>query len=336
MSHKFKTPDAILSLHHLRIINCNSISSPLTWGFPAISAFAGFTEALNRKIQKVADFDVELKGVGVICHEFDPQVNKADGQFEWTFKQTRNPLEKKGGNAVSASLQEEGRCHIDITLVIGVYGDLEDDKDEDNLETFVLETMQTMRIAGGSVLPATKRYPRCKFMTVPPNKAEREKLFRRFRRSLMPGFALVDRSDYLEAHVEQMQKNTPNVTAIDGLLDLSRLTSKCAELSEDKDYRNQEEKEDKKYEWEVQRKPGWFVPIPIGYVGISELYGPGEIARCRDMHVPAQFVESVYSIGEWVSPHRISELNNILWFHDYREDDDLYLLVNNYQENINN
>ncbi len=334
MNHNFKTPDAILSLLHLRVINCNCISSSLTWGFPAISAFAGFTEALNRKIQEITDFDIELKGVGVICHAFDPQVNKAEGQFEWTFKQTRNPLEKKGLNAVSASLQEEGRCHIDVSLVIGVYGELEDN--EDDLLEFVTETVQTMRIAGGSVLPASSRYPRCEFSEISANKADREKKFRTVRRMLMPGFALVSRGDYLATHVEQMQKVNPDATGIDGLLDLSRLTSKCVEVPADKAVQNQDEADEKKYAWEVQPKSGWFVPIPVGYVGISELYGPGEVARCRDPHLPAQFVESVYSLGEWVSPHRITDLNHVLWFHDYLEDENLYLFVNNYQENTNN
>lgn len=336
MNHNFKTPNAILSLLHLRIINGNCISSPLTWGFPAISAFAGFTEALNRKVQELTDFDIELKGVGVICHAFDPQINKAEGQFEWTFKQTRNPLEKKGSKAVSASLQEEGRCHLDVSLVIGVYGTLEDEDDEEDLQEFILEKVQAMRIAGGSILPATTHYPRCEFTTVSANKAKREDEFRRIRRKLMPGFSLVSRDDYLAAHVEQMQESNPNATGIDGLLDLSRLTSRCVEVSADQTTQNQKEAEEKKYEWEIQRKPGWFVPMPVGYVGISKLYSPGEVARCRDPQIPSQFVESVYTLGEWVSPHRISELNHLLWFHDYKEDDDLYLLVNNYQDNTNN
>jgi CRISPR-associated protein Csy2 len=333
MSLKFKTPDAVLVLNHLRLINCNTISSPLTWGFPAISAFAGFTEALNIKVQDSTEYEVQLCGVGVVCHAFDPQVNKADGSFETTFKQTRNPLEKKGAKFVSASLQEEGRCHIEVSIIIGIYGDL-DDLDEEEEEEFkeqIYAFVQTMRIAGGSILPFEGNKPFCELESVSPNKEKRENQFRSIRSKLMPGFTLVSRTDVLRDSLKQKQDENPESTGIDVLLDHSRLTSRCVKLDS-----GQEDVDEFSYEWRTDGKSGWLVPIPVGYVGISRLYNPGEVANCRDMGVPSQFVECVYSLGEWLSPHRISELNNLLWFYDYHEDEDLYLLVNNYPKFINN
>lgn len=337
MSSGFKTPNYLLVLKHLRAINCNAISSPLTWGFPAISAFAGFTEALNLKVQKSDDYDVRLSGVGVICHAFDPQVNKADGSFEMTFKQTRNPLEKKGAKFVSASLQEEGRCYIDVSLIIGVYGDFDDDDEEAEFKDNIYNLVQTMRIAGGSVLPFEGHRTICELNTVPANKEQRETEFRRIRSSLMPGFALVSRSDVFVEHFKQKQAENPEATNIESLLDFSRLTSRCVQVdAENSGEETGSEAADPKYEWQIEGKSGWLVPIPVGYVGISKLYEPGEVANCRDMTVPSQFVECVYSLGEWVSPHRVADPKGLLWFYEYREDEDLYLLVNNYQNFLNN
>ena len=41
---------AILVLPHLRIQNANAIGSPLTHGFPSITAFTGVMWALQRKL----------------------------------------------------------------------------------------------------------------------------------------------------------------------------------------------------------------------------------------------------------------------------------------------
>ena len=43
-------PDGLLLLPHLRVQNANAISSPLTWGFPAPTAFLGFVHALERRL----------------------------------------------------------------------------------------------------------------------------------------------------------------------------------------------------------------------------------------------------------------------------------------------
>ena len=43
-------PQAILVLPHLRIQNANAIGSPLTHGFPSITAFTGVMWALQRKL----------------------------------------------------------------------------------------------------------------------------------------------------------------------------------------------------------------------------------------------------------------------------------------------
>ena len=63
MPHDYQ--DAVLVLPRLRVQNANAISSPMTWGFPSITAFIGMMHALARRLP---DSGLEFRGVGVICH----------------------------------------------------------------------------------------------------------------------------------------------------------------------------------------------------------------------------------------------------------------------------
>ena len=109
-------PQALLILPHLRVQNANAISSPLTHGFPSMTAFLGLMWALERKLE-VHDLPLALDSVGVVCHDFDEQTT--EGGYVKTFRLTRNPIDKDGG---TAAIVEEGRMHMEITLVFGVSG----------------------------------------------------------------------------------------------------------------------------------------------------------------------------------------------------------------------
>ena len=89
-------------------------------------------------------------------------------------------------------------------------------------------------------------------------------------------------------------------------------------------------------DWEYVPKPeaGYLVPIMTGYKAISEVYENKEIENTRDNETPVCFVESVHSVGEWQSVHRIrnaTELNNSLWHYHY--ENNWYLCKQN-QQNI--
>ena len=64
-----KQTQAILVLPHLRIQNANAIGSPLTHGFPSITAFTGVMWALERKLAE-AGVPLQLHGVGVQKRRF--------------------------------------------------------------------------------------------------------------------------------------------------------------------------------------------------------------------------------------------------------------------------
>ena len=87
---------ALLVVPRLRVQNANTVSSPLTWGFPAITAFTGLMTALERRLGREAG--LALHGVGVICHHFEPQVTR--GGFVRSFHLTRNPVLQDGSTVV--------------------------------------------------------------------------------------------------------------------------------------------------------------------------------------------------------------------------------------------
>ena len=78
--------EAVLVLPRLRVQNANAISSPMTWGFPSITAFIGLMHALARHLQPASG--LEFRGVGVICHDFEAQVT--EGGYTHAFRQTRH------------------------------------------------------------------------------------------------------------------------------------------------------------------------------------------------------------------------------------------------------
>lgn len=90
-------------------------------------------------------------------------------------------------------------------------------------------------------------------------------------------------------------------------------------------------------DWEYIPKPeaGYLVPIMTGYKAISEVYDNKEIENTRDKETPVCFVESVHSVGEWQSVHRIrssEELNNCLWHYHY--ENNWYLCKQNQQKPV--
>lgn len=307
-----KDPEALLVLPHLRVQNANAISSPLTWGFPAITAFTGFTHALQRRL--AAEFTFEFVGVAVVCHSFLPQVARPPSKRTLVFSLTRNPLDKDGS---TAAIVEEGRVHLDVSLIIGVCGnDLYAGHDLQTLANRAFQEALAMRIAGGSIVDSdstasTHSRQRPSLCILPDSAEQRRQLSRKLAYRLLPGFALVSRETLLESHLANMRASTSDASTIDALLDLSRLNVEPPP-------------QDMSGGWRIRAKQGWLVPIPVGYAAISPLYAPGEVRNARDPSVPFRFVESVFSIGEWISPHRVENVCDLLWRHRVEPDSGLY------------
>ncbi|NML15973.1 type I-F CRISPR-associated protein Csy2 [Azohydromonas caseinilytica] len=316
---------AVLLLPRLRIQNANAVSSPMTWGWPAMTAFLGAMTAAERRLGR--DAGIKFYGVGMVCHGFEPQVTR--GGYTRSFHLTRNPVLPNGA---TAAIVEEGRAHLDLTLVfdVEVTEGQDGEAERQALAQRVAQLVQGMRIAGGSVMPAlpgNRRPPRPLLELLPVGHADDErKQFRRLMRRCLPGFALVSRDDLLQARLEALRQADVDASPLDAWLDLSRLTSRAHKVSRQKADGTVEESA----EWRYDSREGWIVPIPVGFAGLSGLHPAGSVAGARDAATPLRFVEGVYSIGQWISPHRLRGWSDLFWWAEHDEASRLYRCRNDY------
>ncbi len=83
------------------------------------------------------------------------------------------------------------------------------------------------------------------------------------------------------------------------------------------------EKTDADWEYVPKPQPGYLVPIMTGYKAISPLYDNNEVTNTRDDETDVCFVESVHSVGEWLSVHRfksMDQLSDSIWRYHYEVD----------------
>lgn len=298
---------ALAILPHIRIQNANIISSPLTWGFPAITNFLGAVHRIFRE----NEFSLKAASVGIICHSFKPVTSRGSGTFTQHLHLAKLPAGKDGN---AASRIDEGRGHLEISLVLGMAGELEDEKEGPKLANKINEYMQSMRIAGGSILPSFGPH-KPSWHILPDNLAEQSEFFRKFRYSLLPGFALLERRDKLLEHLEGMRKYRPEARSLDALLDICRINWEVMPDPENRE----------KGIWTMREREGWLVPIPAGFRAISPLYEAGRVRNTRDYTTPFRFVESIYTLGEWKSPHRLKSIRELMWQYEFDKDKGLYI-----------
>jgi len=314
----------LLILPRLQVQNANAISGPLTWGFPSPTAFTGFVHALERRLRDdTGDLKQGFGGIGIICHRFEPQVSKPAGRRTQVFCLTRNPVGKDGA---PTALVEEGRAHLEVSLVIVVKDGFGEFDGNDWAKT-AHHMAQGMRLAGGSLLPARngERYE-AQWHVLPDSLNPQQELFKKLRRRWLPGFALVQREDLLAERLAKIRIEQPHATALDALLDLSRLNIEPKTLNPD---------QPEAVTWQVRKPPGWIVPLPVGYAGISPLYESSHVENTRDGLTPFRFVECLYSLGQWMSPHRLEHLRQLFWQTEADLENGIYRCSNRYSETVN-
>lgn len=302
----------LITLRHLQVSNANAIAG-LTYGFPAITQFLGYTHALSRKLQQ--SHGIELTRCAVVCHHHQIQAYQPSGWGDFIFALTRNPLTKEGK---TAPIVEEGRMQMEISLVFECEGLIAGgEAGVAALREHLWPLCQSQRLAGGLITGLQN----IDIATIPATEEESSAFIRRQMRRLLPGFVLVDRSALLQQHLSALQESKPDADILDAWLDFAAL--KYQAVAPRNDEGNVEE--GSKAEWIYQPKPntGWLVPIMTGYRAISPCYAPGEVGNTRDLVTPFRFAEAVYGIGEWKSPHNIDDLGQVFWH--YRHDNDWYL-----------
>lgn len=286
-----------LLLKRLAVQNANALSSPFTYGFPAVTAFLGFAHALQRKLNEQADFKtLQITGVTIACHTLQMQAHQ--GQYRSTLKITSNPLDKDGNRP---SFVEEGRCHLVLSLVLEIENLKNALKDE--LYEAVIQLLQgRMKLAGGDILPLAQPEQQ---VSLVDGDAKSLKV-------LMPSYVLLERCDLM---LEAMQSGQD---ALDALHDALKIN-----------YTSQAQG-DGKGQWSVQRNlknQGWIVPLATGFHALT----PAAFAeQQRDANTPHRFAEAVVTLGEFKMPlpSRFPKgFKDLMW--RYQQQGDLYLCTQN-------
>ncbi|MDI6687433.1 MAG: type I-F CRISPR-associated protein Csy2 [Desulfobacterales bacterium] len=286
----------VLLIPHINVHNANALSSPYTIGFPAMTAFLGCAHALQRMLNHGNFKDASFKSVAVVCHEIDLQTYKGLGDYVYSIVGTGNPLDKKGARP---AFIEEGRCHLDVSLVIEYEGIEKDDEDE-ALEEITTVLYAKIKLAGGDIL--SFNIP--EFIKIIDNKA-----FSRLTRKLMPGYVITERRELMEKSMED------GLDAIDAMLDYLKVMHRS------------EKDSDGNVNWTSRRKTsGWIVPIATGFHGITDLR---QAQNQRDSNTPHRFAETIVTLGEFVMPYRIKNLDHMLWNYHTDLENNLYICQQN-------
>ncbi|MCO6523897.1 MAG: type I-F CRISPR-associated protein Csy2 [Candidatus Schmidhempelia sp.] len=300
-----------LLLDHIKIHGANAISSPLTYGFPAITGFLGAIHALSRKTESIYHEAIYLDGVMIACYDCDVQVYRKNDFADYRFKLTRNPIGKDGK---PKAIIQEGKVHLDVSLVIEVRCNSQlfvEQEQKIAFESWIKQQLLQQRMAGGSVLSIDNVW-------LFDAMKDPQEIIKR----LLPAYVLIDANQQLQAITQELQAINPEMTGLDALVE----TAKLHYIPSEDGWQTQSVKKDR----------GWLVPIHMGYQAISPLFEKGAVAHIRDEQCHAQFVECLYGLGQWVFPYRlIGNFDGAFW--RYRSmlaenDANLYLIQ---QDKIN-
>ncbi len=319
-----------LVLSHINIQNANSIAG-VTWGFPAITHFLGFTHALSRKLssQHDGDYDLQLTGCGVVSHSFHNKVYQPKKYADYEFLQSKNPPVLAKHKNASPPIIEEGKMNLTVSLIVELDKELTLTTEQiEKFEQYVIALCYRMRIAGGTVLNM-----KCAKLLSASTQRQHLEIVRKIKRLTMPGFVLLDRSDYLQQHYQTLlekcheeENSEEKPQLLDAWLDFSALKYQAIpELTEGQCGPDENTSAD----WQYVPKPnsGYLVPLMTGYKAISDLYDPGQVLNTRDETTSTRFVEAIHSVGEWKGMHSTKDIADIIW--RYHHDDQWYLCKQN-------
>ncbi|MGI9283127.1 MAG: type I-F CRISPR-associated protein Csy2 [Endozoicomonas sp.] len=297
----------LLLIPQLNVLNANALSSPCTIGFPAMTAWLGFSHALQRKLREEALFnDLCFEGTGVTCHNIQLHTYKGPGDYVSSIVGTANPLDKDGKRP---AFIEEARCHLVVSLVLEVSGiELHKNNIDTLLERVSHYLSAAMKVAGGDI----NNFHEPVIEQVRENGPES---FNRLKHKLMPGHCLLERRDLMQSAMACGQD------AMDAMLDYLAVHHQCV--------KSESGKEGGQHEWQSQRRTvgpdgqkGWIVPVAVGFQAITEL---GSAKNQRDPDTPHCFAESVVTLGEFQMPYQLEQLDQLIWRYHYDAENRLYL-----------
>lgn len=231
-------------------------------------------------------------------HSFESNTNNSRVK---RFYPAKHPGTATGENS---PIIEEGKGHFEISLVFNVRTNEElNEEDDAQWSSRLMELLRPRRIAGGTIVDIQRGHVVYLSDAQGADDNVADTQFQKLMYSLMPGYALVQRHD-------QMDSENP----LDRVLEVCRLRSECVT------------DEDGVVSWHVVPRSGWLVPIAAGYRALGPVQA---IAGTRDSTTPARFVECIYSIGQWISTHRLLHPHTFWWYNAV-EKNDWYLCKNDF------
>jgi CRISPR-associated protein Csy2 len=287
----------IIIIPRIKLHNANSLSSPYTIGFPAMSSWLGFMHNLQLKLNQNTNFDINFKGIAISCHDITLHRYKGENDFNYSLVGTSNPLDKSGKRP---SFIEEARCDLEVSIAIEC-NHLESDIFSEAIKPKIISLLHILKIASGDVLEFNEQ--KIELLTIDE---QNSKGFNKLVRKLMPGFCLVSRKDLMK---KEMQNGKD---ALDSLLEYVKTTTEVKSGERQKP-KNKEQ--------------GWIVPIATGFQGITNLH---QAKNTRDGNTPHRFAESIITLGEFKMPYHFDELDAMLWRYKVDIENNLYLCENNF------
>lgn len=297
-------------LERIKVEDANCIAG-FTYGYPALTSFLGFTHAISRKINKQCG--INFTGCAIFNHDHTLHINE---QYDVRFIQSKRPPVTLQGQkyrqeaSKTPPIIEEGKMDLTVSLLLQCDDSI---SGQDDIQKKVIQSIKqavfTARLAGGSIQDLKKVLIFGENINI-----------KKIKRTLLPSFVLLDATDELKNHVTMSAESKTDKDLFDLWTDFFAFKEKAQ-----RDLENET-----KAEWVRLAKPkpqGWFVPLMIGYKGISPLYDGTEIEHNRDPRYSFRFVESVHGIGEWRSTHRIQHLDGLIW--KYHVEDEWYLCKQN-------
>jgi CRISPR-associated protein Csy2 len=294
----------ILLIPKLKIINANALSSPYTIGFPAMTAWLGGVHALERQLKNTDYKNTCFRSTAVICHNINLQIYKDKKDYQYSIIEIRKPLVKQKNkkrkdpnNFITlgaAPLIESPRVHLIVSIIIECLqlAPTSYNKFTETIDNFLMK----MKFASGDITE-------CKASKIFEIKDETN--HKQLMRQLMPGHCLIERKDLM---LKEMKSGND---AMDSLLNYIKITNKFNNGNN----------------WTKQRKEnGWIIPIATGFHGITNI---NNAENQRDPTTPHRFAESIVTLGEFIMPHRINNLDEMLWHYETDLNNDLYLCKQN-------
>lgn len=274
---------------NLKIEGANAASSNITIGFPAITAWMGMVHAWERKLwQMIPDIIPPVfEAVGISCRKFNLQTYKDKTSWIATIPNRRKPMEYRNSKYAHAAIIDEPKADMTVDLILSLK-----DYENQNYKGIVKslpDVIAQSRAVGGYIVST----PDILAMSIEDDEDLKE-MNRRFIAKMMPGFALIDRSDLLEED-----------NSLGYMLDILSVQTSQIKDENGNTYMTPP----------VQNISGWIVPIVTGFRRLNEPTKP--IKNERAIQFKHCFVEPAITLGEFKMVNQIKDIRHMLWYYSH-------------------